>query len=109
MKIALLGPIAWRTPPVHYGPWELITSLLAEGLTQRGIDVTLFATLDSITKATLDGVVPTGYETTPAIDGRVWRRCTSRTPSAARASSTWSTTTSTGCPWPSRSSVRHPC
>ena len=72
MKIALLGPIAWRTPPVHYGPWELITSLLAEGLTQRGIDVTLFATLDSITKATLDGVVPTGYETTPAIDGRVW-------------------------------------
>lgn len=72
MKVALLGPIAWRTPPVHYGPWELITSLLAEGLTQRGIDVTLFATLDSITKASLDGVVPTGYEMDPALDGRVW-------------------------------------
>ena len=72
MKVALLGPIAWRTPPVHYGPWELITSLLAEGLTRRGIDVTLFATLDSITKATLDGVVPTGYEMSPDIDGRVW-------------------------------------
>ena len=71
MKIALLGPIAWRTPPVHYGPWELITSLLAEGLTARGIDVTLFATLDSITKATLDGVVPTGYEESD-FDGRVW-------------------------------------
>jgi glycosyltransferase involved in cell wall biosynthesis len=72
MRVALLGPIAWRTPPVHYGPWELITSLLAEGLTARGIDVTLFATLDSVTKATLDGVCPSGYEETPEIDGRVW-------------------------------------
>jgi glycosyltransferase involved in cell wall biosynthesis len=72
VKVALMGPIAWRTPPVHYGPWELITSLLAEGLTQRGIDVTLFATLDSITKASLDGVVPTGYEMDPSLDGRVW-------------------------------------
>ncbi|GLW32729.1 glycosyl transferase [Actinoplanes regularis] len=72
MKVALLGPIAWRTPPLHYGPWELITGLLAEGLTERGVDVTLFATLDSITKATLDGVVPTGYEESDEIDGRVW-------------------------------------
>ena len=72
VKVALLGPIAWRTPPVHYGPWELITSLLAEGLTARGVDVTLFATLDSVTTATLDGVSPRGYEEDPAIDGRVW-------------------------------------
>jgi glycosyltransferase involved in cell wall biosynthesis len=72
MKIALLGPIAWRTPPLHYGPWELITGLLADGLVARGIDVTLFATLDSQTKATLDGVCPTGYEENPEIDGRVW-------------------------------------
>ena len=72
MRVALLGPIAWRTPPLHYGPWELITSLLAEGLTERGVDVTLFATLDSVTKAALDGVVPTGYEESAEIDGRVW-------------------------------------
>ncbi len=72
MKVALLGPIAWRTPPLHYGPWELITSLLAEGLVARGIDVTLFATLDSVTTATLAGVVPTGYEGNDQIDGRVW-------------------------------------
>jgi glycosyltransferase involved in cell wall biosynthesis len=72
MKVALLGPIAWRTPPLHYGPWELVTSLLAEGLTARGVDVTLFATLDSVTKATLDGVCPTGYEESAEIDGRVW-------------------------------------
>jgi glycosyltransferase involved in cell wall biosynthesis len=72
MRVALLGPIAWRTPPLHYGPWELITSLLAEGPTERGVDVTLFATLDSVTRATLDGVCPTGYEGNPGIDGRVW-------------------------------------
>jgi glycosyltransferase involved in cell wall biosynthesis len=72
VKVALLGPVAWRTPPRHYGPWELITSLLAEGLTARGVDVTLFATLDSVTKAALDGVCPGGYEENPELDGRVW-------------------------------------
>ena len=38
----------------------------------RGVDVTLFATLDSITTATLDGVCATGYAETPAMDGRIW-------------------------------------
>ena len=33
MRVALLGPVAWRTPPHHYGPWEQVTGLLAEGLT----------------------------------------------------------------------------
>ena len=56
MRVALLGPVAWRTPPYHYGPWEQVTGLLAEGLTTRGVDVTLFATLDSVTSASLDGV-----------------------------------------------------
>ena len=44
VKVALLGPIAWRTPPEHYGPWEQVTGLLADGLADRGVDVTLFAT-----------------------------------------------------------------
>jgi glycosyltransferase involved in cell wall biosynthesis len=72
MKLALLGPIAWRTPPRHYGPWELVTGLLADGLTRRGVDVTLFATLDSITLADLDGVCARPYEEDGDIDGRVW-------------------------------------
>jgi glycosyltransferase involved in cell wall biosynthesis len=72
VKVALLGPIAWRTPPTHYGPWEQITSLLAEGLVARGVDVTLFATLDSQTAAVLDGVCPRGYAEDVAADGRVW-------------------------------------
>lgn len=72
MKIAMLAPIAWRTPPRHYGPWELVTHLLTEALVERGVDVTLFATLDSLTSATLDGVVPAPYSEDPAIDAKVW-------------------------------------
>ncbi|MEU8252767.1 glycosyltransferase family 4 protein [Micromonospora inaquosa] len=72
MRIALLGPVAWRTPPRHYGPWEQVTGLLAEGLVSRGFDVTLFATLDSVTSAQLDGVCPRGYADDPDLDGRVW-------------------------------------
>jgi glycosyltransferase involved in cell wall biosynthesis len=64
--------VAWRTPPRDYGPWERVTGLLAEGLTARGVDVTLFATLDSVTSARLDGVCPRGYAGDPAVDGRVW-------------------------------------
>jgi glycosyltransferase involved in cell wall biosynthesis len=71
VKIALLGPVAWRTPPRHYGPWEQVTSLLAEGLVARGVDVTLFATLDSLTAARLDGVCATGYAEDTSLDGRV--------------------------------------
>src|SRR5512142_2661192 len=72
VKIALLGPIAWRTPPRAYGPWEQIVSLLAEGLVERGVDVTLFATGDSVTAARLESVVPRSYNEDPTIDGRVW-------------------------------------
>ncbi|WP_108251494.1 glycosyltransferase family 4 protein [Planctomonas deserti] len=72
MRVGMLAPIAWRTPPVHYGPWELVTSLLTEGLVRRGVDVTLFATADSVTAATLDSVVPHGYAEDPELDGRVW-------------------------------------
>lgn len=72
MKIAMLAPIAWRTPPRMYGPWELVTSLLTEALVGRGVDVTLFATLDSITQGKLDGVVPAAYSEDPSIDAKVW-------------------------------------
>lgn len=47
-------------------------SLLAEGLVARGVDVTLFATLDSRTTATLDGVCPRPYNEDPTMDGRIW-------------------------------------
>ena len=72
MKIAMLAPISWRTPPRHYGPWELVTSLLTEALVARGVDVTLFATQDSLTAGTLAGVVPAPYSEDPSIDAKVW-------------------------------------
>jgi len=62
MKIAVLSPVAWRTPPRHYGPWEQVASNLTEGLAREGIDVTLFATGDSITQAKLEAVIEKGYE-----------------------------------------------
>ena len=72
LKIALISPIAWRTPPRHYGPWESIVSLLCEGLIKRGIDVTLFATGESITKGRLRSVCQVGYEEDKDIDPKVW-------------------------------------
>jgi glycosyltransferase involved in cell wall biosynthesis len=72
LKVALLAPIAWQTPPRHYGPWETVVSLLAEGLIQQGIEVTLFATLDSITEAKLDGICPVPYEENREMDPKVW-------------------------------------
>lgn len=72
MKIALLSPIAWRTPPLHYGPWETIVSMLAEGLTQKGLDVTLFATGDSYTSGHLEWICPHAYEEDQNLDPKVW-------------------------------------
>lgn len=72
MRIAMLSSISWRTPPRHYGPWELVTSLLTEALVARGVDVTLFATQDSITAGTLAGVCPRPYSEDSSIDAKVW-------------------------------------
>ena len=71
MRIAMLAPISWRTPPRHYGPWELITSLLTEALVAKGVDVTLFATADSETAGTLAAVVPAGYSEDRTLDAKV--------------------------------------
>lgn len=62
MKVAVLSTSSWRTPPLHYGPWEFFSSAIAEGLHARGVDVTLFATKDSKTRAKLEAIVPKGTE-----------------------------------------------
>jgi len=72
MKIAVLAPIAWRTPPRHYGPWEQIASLITEGLVARGLDVTLFATGDSVTGAKLEYVSEKSWEENNKLDPKVW-------------------------------------
>jgi glycosyltransferase involved in cell wall biosynthesis len=68
----MLSPIAWRTPPRDYGPWERVVSLLTEGLVARGVDVTLFATADSDTRARLHAVCPRGYGEALESNAKVW-------------------------------------
>jgi glycosyltransferase involved in cell wall biosynthesis len=72
LRVAILAPISWRVPPRHYGPWEQFVSLLTEGLVRRGVDVTLFATADSMTSARLVATAPTGYSEDPGLSPKVW-------------------------------------
>lgn len=72
MKIAVLAPIAWRTPPLKYGSWEQVASNITEGLAERQIDVTLFATGNSHTQGKLEYISKTAYAEDPSIDPKVW-------------------------------------
>jgi glycosyltransferase involved in cell wall biosynthesis len=70
-RIAVLSPVAWRTPPRQYGAWETVASNITEGLVARGWDVTLFASGDSVTRAHLHAVVDKGYEEDSTADPKV--------------------------------------
>src|ERR1700722_9406582 len=70
-RVAILSPVAWRTPPRQDGAWETVAGNIAEGLVERGWDVTLFATADSVTRARLHAVVERGYEEDRSIDPKV--------------------------------------
>jgi glycosyltransferase involved in cell wall biosynthesis len=70
-RVAILSPVAWRTPPRQYGAWETVAGNVAEGLVDLGWDVTLFATADSLTRAHLHAVVDKGYEEDRSIDPKV--------------------------------------
>lgn len=72
MKIAILSPIAWRTPPIKYGPWEQVASNLAEGLVDRNMEVTLFATGNSKTRGKLEYVSEGAYAEDTQMDPKVW-------------------------------------
>src|SRR5665811_2542159 len=70
-RVAVLSPVAWRTPPRQYGAWETVAGNVAEGLVSRGWDVTLFASGDSVTRAHLHAVLDKGYEEDSTIDPKV--------------------------------------
>ncbi len=72
LRIGILAPIAWRTPPLDYGGWELVTSNLTEGLVKRGHDVTLFATADSLTTAHLKAICPQPLNQNHSLNSRVY-------------------------------------
>ncbi len=71
MKIAVLSPVAWRTPPESYGPWEQIASNVTEGLVKKGHEVSLFASGNSITSAKLKSACKLPYESDPSCDPKV--------------------------------------
>lgn len=73
IKVAVISPVSWRTPPRKYGPWEQVASNIAEGLVARGFNVTLFATKDSHTKGKLSAVCPRPVEEDRTLDSEVYK------------------------------------
>ena len=67
LRIAMVAPVAQSVPPVRSGSVESVTAVLTEGLVARGHDVTLFATADSTTSATLHATCDRGYHDDPAL------------------------------------------
>ncbi len=68
MKIAILSPVISRTPPLKYGPAEQVASNIAEGLVEKGFDVTLFATGNSATKGKLSSICERPFDEDPSVD-----------------------------------------
>jgi len=60
LKIALVAPPLLPVPPLRYGGLERIVGVLAEGLLERGHEVTLFAPGDSTFSGELVPTVPSG-------------------------------------------------
>ena len=56
LRIAQISPLWTRVPPATYGGVELLMKLLIDELVERGHEVTLFATADCVTTATLHPV-----------------------------------------------------
>jgi glycosyltransferase involved in cell wall biosynthesis len=56
VRVAVLSPVWFPVPPPRYGGIEWIVALLADGLVDRGHDVTLFASGDSTTRGKLAAI-----------------------------------------------------
>jgi len=67
MRIAQIAPLHEAVPPKLYGGTERVVSFLTEELVAMGHDVTLFASGDSITNATLNACWPRALRLDPAI------------------------------------------
>ncbi|MFT8897212.1 MAG: glycosyltransferase family 4 protein [Acetobacter sp.] len=67
MRIAQIAPLHEAVPPKLYGGTERVVAFLTDELVKMGHDVTLFASGDSVTSATLDAVWPRALRLDPAI------------------------------------------
>ncbi len=71
-RLAVLAAISWPAPPPGYGPWEQVAFNVADGMRNRGLDVTLFATGNSRFDGRLVSVVPVGLNEDPALNQDVF-------------------------------------
>lgn len=67
MRIAQVAPLWERVPPLTYGGIELVVGLLCDRLVERGHEVTLFASGDSVTSAKLEFVHPKAIRQDPTV------------------------------------------
>ncbi|SDV48570.1 glycosyltransferase family 4 protein [Chitinasiproducens palmae] len=67
MRIAQIAPLYEAVPPKFYGGTERVVSYLTEALVAQGHDVTLFASGDSVTSATLEAVWPRALRLDPSV------------------------------------------
>lgn len=70
MRIAQIAPLQESVPPQRYGGTERVVSALVDELVRRGHEVTLFASGDSHTRATLVPVVPRALRSAGVHDTR---------------------------------------
>ena len=62
MRVAIFSPAWFPVPPDRYGGIESMVQLLTDGLVDAGVDVTLFASGDSRSKAP----IVSAFETAPS-------------------------------------------
>ncbi len=67
MRIAQIAPLMEAVPPKLYGGTERIVAYLADELVAMGHEVSLFASGDSTTKATLEAAYPQALRLDPTI------------------------------------------
>src|SRR5690242_789938 len=66
MRIAQIAPLHEAVPPQLYGGTERVIAYLTDALVELGHDVTLFASGDSHTKATLQAAWPRALRLDPS-------------------------------------------
>jgi glycosyltransferase involved in cell wall biosynthesis len=67
MKIAQVAPLSEAVPPKLYGGTERVVAYLTDALVELGHEVTLFASGDSLTKATLAPIWPRALRLDPNV------------------------------------------
>ena len=73
LRIAQVAPVATSVPPPRSGSIEALTALLTDGLVAAGHAVTLFATGEARTRATLHATFARGYREDP--ENWPWELC----------------------------------